>query len=213
MTGLKRPLFELHKEAERPYGGAQQWFSKNYLRKCGCGVIACANILAQKEIATPEKREVDMADYMKIANRLKSFYLPIIPGQGINGWVMSLGINLYFLIHRLPYRAFWGVSAKKMDARIERMLSEDTPVCFSIGPNFPNLFGKKMVRLYSREGDKYVSNSEINGHYVSVTGMDDAWYEISTWGRKMYVKREEFREYVKKHSCSLFSNVLVVRHK
>ena len=213
MTSLKRPLFQLKSEKENAFGGAQQWFSKNYLKKSGCGVIACANILAHKEPERYASEGLDKISYMKIANRLKSFYLPIIPGQGINGIVMSFGINLFFLTNRLPYRAFWGISGKKMDGRIERMLLEDTPVCLAIGPNFPNLFGKENLRLYRKEGERYVWDSSINAHFVTLTAMDEEWYEISTWGRKMYISRKEYREYVHKHSCFLFSNVLVIRRR
>jgi len=196
---------------EISYGGAQEWFSSKRLQGYGCGVIACANILISKCIDRPVGKPMDREDYLKLANRLQNFYLPVIPRHGINGIFLALGMNLYFLIHRIPYRAFWGISSKKRDLRIEEMLKRGIPVCFSVGPNFPNLYGKHRLTFYRKQGENYVPDLEMKSHYVSVTAMDGEWYEISTWGRRMYINRREYAEYVRKYSCSLLSNVLVVR--
>ena len=100
MKALKRPFIELNNEKEAAYGGAQQWFLKNYLKSCGCGVIACANIIAHKMPGLIEGCASERDAYMKLAERLRRFYLPVIPGQGINGLVMSLGINVFFVVNR-----------------------------------------------------------------------------------------------------------------
>lgn len=210
-TVLKRPLSEFALEKETTYGGAQRWFKQKRLQQSGCGVIACANLLSHLYYRGPAEYKPDQAEYMKLANRLKNFYIPILPGLGVNGVFLAIGMNLYFLTHRLPYRAFWGVSSRKRDERIAEMLANDIPVCLSIGPNFPNLFGQKRLTLYTRLGGHYAADTETKAHYVSVTAMDENWYEISTWGRKMYIKRREYEEYVRHSSCSLLSNVLVVK--
>ncbi|MCR5310980.1 MAG: hypothetical protein K6E32_06155 [Lachnospiraceae bacterium] len=227
MTGLLKPLFEVNTENENAYGGAQHWFPKKRLQNSGCGVIACANIIAQTD--TPSKharyatcpdpaakeqgkaaRTIDQDTYMRLARKM-SFYLPVIPGLGINGVVLAIGINLYFLFHGLPYIAFWGISRRRRDKRIRQMLSDNIPVCLSIGPNFPNIFGKHFVTLYRKQGGNYLPDTNINAHYVSVTGIDDDWYEISSWGRRLYINKSEYDTYVKKHTGYLLSNILCVK--
>ena len=212
---LKEPLFELKDGKESFFGGRQQWFDSKRLQGYGCGVIACANILTHRRLWGEEsfRRTPERAGYLKLSRDLTRFYLPVIPRFGMNGIFMALGIDLYFRTHRLPYRAFWGISKKKMDSRIGRMLSADIPVCFSIGPNFPNLFGNHRLTLYRKNGNTYEPADSTRAHYVSVTAMDGEWYEISTWGYKMYINRKEYSEYVRKHSCPLFSNILVVKEK
>ena len=230
MIRLINPLFEIHTGQEKAYGGAQRWFPKKRLQNSGCGIIACANILTQagyigkhsKYAVCPKDtaegsadrretlRQVDRDSYMRLARTL-SFYLPVIEGFGLNGIVMAMGINIYFLFHRLPFVAFWGFSKRRRDKRIEKMLSQDIPVCLAIGPNFPNLFGKHCITLYKKQGGDYLPDTTINAHYVSVTGMDDEWYEISSWGQHMYINKREYDTYAKKHSGYVLSNILYVK--
>ena len=70
--------------------------------------------------------------------------------------------------------------------------------------------GQKL-KLYVRRGDSFISTAAVNAHYVTVTGMDDRWLEVSTWGKKYYINREEFTRYVRKYSCYLFSNLVGIR--
>ena len=227
MIRLINPLFEIHTGQEKAYGGAQRWFPKKRLQNSGCGIIACANIITQtgspnkhakyavcpkpaSEVSSETGKKVDFDDYMKLARRL-SFYLPVIPGLGINGVVLALGINIYFLFHGLPYVAFWCMSRRKRDKRIEEMLAADIPVCLSIGPNFPNIFGKHFVTLYKKQGGDYLPDTNINAHYVSVTGIDKDRFEISSWGQRMYINKNEYDTYVKKHTGYLLSNILYVK--
>ncbi len=212
-TVLKHPLFGFKEDTDNSYGGDQWWFSSKRLQGYGCGVIACANIITQCIFTGPGLRHISREDYIKEAGKLTRFYIPVIPRFGVNGVFMSFGINLYFLFHRLPYRAFWGVSVKKRDIRIEEMLKANIPVCLAIGPNFPNLFGRHQIDLYRKEGDGYVPDCRIKAHYVSVTAMDEEWYEISSWGRRLYINRQEYSDYLRKHSCRLFTNILVVKEK
>ncbi|MCR5279106.1 MAG: hypothetical protein K6E19_06655 [Lachnospiraceae bacterium] len=211
--GLKTPFFELKNEKETFFGGRQQWFDSKRLRGYACGVIACANILTHCRLwGSDSFRKIpECEEYLKLSRDLTRFYLPVIPRFGMNGMFMALGINIYFLIHRLPYRAFWGISKKKIDSRIGRMLAANIPVCLAIGPNFPNLFGNHRLTLYRKNGNSYEPSDSTRAHYVSVTAMDGDWYEISTWGYKMYINKKEYFEYIRKHSSSLFSNVLVVK--
>lgn len=94
------------------------------------------------------------------------------------------------------------------------MLREDIPVILSIGPNFPLLWQKKELTLHiqTNEGSFYPGPA-THAHYVTVTGMDDTWLQISSWGRKYFINRNEYLQYVKAHSARLVSNILYVKKK
>lgn len=217
MDGLKQPFFEVHRDTEITYGGAQRWFRRKYAQKVGCGVIACTNILMQlgngRNADRKEPRIILGSDYMSFAEHLRRYYLPLIPHFGLNGITLMLGMNFYFWKNKLPYRCYWGSFRKNFDANIGRMLAMNIPPVLAIGPNFPNFFGRHGLRLYRKEGSQYISNSEVKAHYVSVTGMDPDWYRISTWGKEMYISKREYREYIHKYSSGLFSNILVIKRK
>jgi len=201
----------VNNEKEQTYGGAQQWFSRKYLRNSGCGYIACTNIIVHKNKSLGQEGQLPKEEYMAIAKSLRRYML-VLPKFGMSGPIMAVGMNLFFLTKRLPYWCFWGISGKRRDGRIEKMLEDNTPVVMCIGQNFPNVWGKRKLRLYEDNGSVYTSNSDVHMHFVSVTGMDDEWYRISSWGKMYYINKKEFNEYVKKHSLSFFSNVLVVKH-
>lgn len=209
MTDLKEPLFKVNRGDSHSYGGAQEWFKRKRHRDFGCGVIGCTNFLFQ--IQGKKFETVDKEEYMQLAEKLKH-YMYVIPKCGLNGLIMAVGIDLYFIFHKMPYFAYWGCLPINRDRHIEGMLKENIPPVLAVGPNFPNFFGKHLVKLYvKRENGEYYSNSGTKGHYVSVTGIDKDWYRISTWGREMYIKREEYNEYIKKHSLFLFTSILVIK--
>ena len=43
---------------------------------------------------------------------------------------------------------------------------------------------------------------------MTVTGMDEDWLCVSSWGNRYYISREEYRRYVRRHSSYLFSNIV-----
>ena len=53
----------------------------------------------------------------------------------------------------LPYRAYWAVSGSKFWDRIASLLEQDIPAIFSVGPNFPAVWQKHSLTLYSRRAD------------------------------------------------------------
>lgn len=211
MVELKKSLFQVNNGSEQAYGGAQRWFKKKTAQEVGCGIIACANILAQIGEIGEGNLEKDV--YMNFTEHLRKFYLPVFPIVGMNGIFMMIGMNLFFLRHKLPYTCYWGAGRKNFDGHIERMLEENIPPVLSVGPNFPNLFGKHRVTFYTKAGERYVPGTSTQAHYVSVTGMDEFWYRISSWGKQYYVSKKEYEEYRKKHSGHIVSNILVVKRK
>ena len=112
----------------------------------------------------------------------------------------------------LPYRASWAFSGSKLWERVREMLDRDVPVILSIGPNFPLIWRKERLPFYSRRADgSFVRTSSAKSHYVTVTGMDDSWVQISSWGREFFINRQEYDAFVKQHSTPLFSNVMYVK--
>ena len=57
----------------------------------------------------------------------------------------------------------------------------------------------------------YVPSSSAIAHYVTATGCDGDWLRISSWGSEYYIKRSEYDDYVRRHSASLVSNILMLR--
>lgn len=207
------------------YGGSQLLADDDVMKKVGCGVVAVLDLLiylnrknrvdnGRLSRDVSEHGPVRLETYNTLLNELRRRYLPLIPGHGINGWMLALGINRFFIKNRMPYYAFWGVPYSLIWQRIEEMLREDIPVILSIGPNFPLLWQKKELTLHIQTSDGgFYPGPATHAHYVTVTGMDDTWLQISSWGRKYFINRNEYLQYVKAHSARLVSNILYVKKK
>jgi len=91
------------------------------------------------------------------------------------------------------------------------MLSEDIPVIISVGPNFPLVWQKHKADLYAERAGEIRKVSSVKAHFMTVTGMDDQWLSLSSWGRKYYMDRKEYEQYVSKHSGSFASNIVYIR--
>jgi hypothetical protein len=93
------------------------------------------------------------------------------------------------------------------------MLSRDIPVIFSVGPNFPLLWQRNRLRFYVRTESGMAPGPQTLAHYVMITGSDGDWLQISSWGKKYYIRKDEYLNYVKMHSARLVSNILYIREK
>ena len=43
-----------------------------------------------------------------------------------------------------------------------------------------------------------------------LTGMDENWLQISSWGRRYYINRAEFTDYVHRFSMNYLSSILYI---
>ena len=204
------------------YGGDQSLSSDKTMRACGCGVIASLDLLiylcryhgwhAERMEVLTRPGIISQSDYDRWALEVKRHYLPLIPGHGINGLTLAFGLNRIFRHNAIPYHARWGAGSSSFWSTIEHMLRTDQPVILSIGPNFPLFWQHNALTFYARKADgSYAPVSHAQAHYVSVTGLDESWLRISSWGRKYYISRSEYEAYVKQHSLHLVSNILVVK--
>ena len=220
------------------FGGNQGWvasdksnskWKERAINGYGCGLVGAADVLLYilGNVAIPAETTLNTReDYMAYLNRLEKKYFHIFPKLGLSGILLSLGLNLYFLIHRrqikketgCTYRARWAVRPSKLLDRIKEMLENDIPVIISIGPGF---FRKQKVKFYNCEEKdgklKFKPVTQTKDHYVTITGVLETenvtMLEISSWGKKYYVNWEEYKRYVRKYDNYYFSNILYIKKK
>lgn len=212
MIELKKPYVRVLRGGTLSYGGSQMWSQSETVRVCGCGPVAVLDTILY--LTGRQEQPMSAEDYDRELVRLSRRYFPLVKPFGINGLLLALGMNRLLRSYDLPYRAFWAVSGVKFWDRIRRLLEEDVPVILSVGPNFPAVWGKERLRFYVRKADgAMVPSGSALAHYVCATGLDEEWLRISSWGKVYYVRRSEYDEYVKKHSASLVSNILMLQKK
>ncbi len=210
MASLQNDYVHVLRNGMESYGGSQMWSDKETIRICGCGAVAAFD--AYLYLSGRRKDSMTEEEYIRELEQVSRRYFPLIKPFGINGLLLALGMNR--LLHRknVPYRAFWAVSGRKFWSRVEELLRQDIPVIFSVGPNFPALWGKTRLPFYRKKGDgSFVPASSAIAHYVTATGCSEEWLRISSWGSEYYIKRSEYDEYVRKHSAPLVSNILMLR--
>ncbi len=209
MTELKNNYISIKNGNEKTYGGSQSLSDSPAIQKCGCGIIAAADlILYLREFGSSSP--LSICSYNKFLKYLKRHYLPLIPKFGMNAVMLTAGLNLFFRDSKLPYRASWLISREKFFSRIEKQLAENIPVIMSVGPNFPCFWQKNNLNLYSKIKEEFVKASSTRAHFVTATGIDDKYIRISSWGRELYISKEEFSNYIHAHSNSFLCNMLKI---
>ena len=223
---LKSPYLSVSNGKIVSYGGNQMGSANKTERSVGCGVVAALDLflylcryhsnLKQRctESLFPTAWPLDQQQYLSLLHYFRKKYFPLIPGHGINGLSLAIGVNAFFFKYRLPFFAVWGVPYAKLWSSIREMLEQDIPVIFSVGPNFPLFWKHHQLRFYVQRSDgAYIPGPHTHSHYVTITGMDEQWLQIASWGRKYYINRMEYLAYVKEHSARLVSNILYIRKK
>ena len=204
------------------FGGSQMLSQSKTMREVGCGVIAALDLLLYLcrfhgcscafFADAAEDGVIDEKEYDELAQKLSRRFFPMIPKLGINGVMLAGGLNLFFRRYKLPYRASWGIGGGKLFRRIEDMLARDIPVILSVGPNFPLFWQKNELTFYASSPDGIIKPScRIKAHYVTVTGIDEKYLKISSWGREYFIDREEYMSYIRRHSGSIVSNIVKIR--
>lgn len=225
MLTLKHPYIAVEKDGIISYGGSQTWSDGKVMRRCGCGVIGSMDILIYLSKYHSDCRSGDFPDellwdvireevYDKYSHRLSRRYMPLMPPVGMNGITLVLGLNLFFRRYKMPVYARWGVRRSELWNNIENMLSEDIPVILSIGPNFPRVWQKNKAALYEKHYDDHPHKAaSTHSHFLTVTGIDDEWLQVSSWGRRFYISRREYEEYVSQHSNGILSSIVYIGKK
>ena len=205
------------------YGGCQTNMSKKSLRHCGCGLVCSLDLMiylhrhrpgcATPFLATDTPDDpITAAEYEARIGHIRRRWLPIVYPFGTSGWAIAWGMNRYFRRFGLPLRARWGVKWEGLFGSIAELLEKDLPVVLAIGQNFPLPWRQNKLNLYTRTAaGHYCRATRAKAHFVNVTGMDEEWLQVSSWGRVYYISREEYRQYTLRHSCRLFCNILYLK--
>lgn len=219
---LSKDIVSVVNKGEGSIGGNQRLFENSTMRGYGCGVIAGADLLyylaltrpqwATPYTGRPESSELSFEHYSRMCNRLRSSFMPIIPRFGKTGPALALGLNAYFSRYSIPLRARWCIGQVRLFERIEEMLKADFPVIFSVGANFPLFWGKHRVRLYTRsESGSLSASAGTRAHFMTVTGIDENFLRVSSWGKEYFISRREYTDYVKAHGCPVTSNIMYIK--
>ena len=224
MIRLQHPYPAVDWAEEGSFGGSQSRSASWQIRKCGCGAVAmtdlaiyltrhhgCEGSMLVQEAASLDPIPAELYD--RCCCDLQRKYLPMVPPFGINGLTLTAGMNAYCGIHRLPPRFRWNTGKKNLWKIIGQALERDLPVVLAIGPNLPALWQQHKVNLYRKSGETYTAVTSVKAHYVMVTAMDENWLEISSWGKKYYIHKQEYLQYGEKHSTFLVHNALIPEPK
>lgn len=225
LTELKNPYICVNYGGVLSYGGNQMGSSSGNFSACGCGVVAGLDLLlylcryhegCRAAFLSECLRDavIPAESYDKTAKKLSLRFLPLIPRSGINGISLAIGMNAFFLRYSLPYLAVWGVPKKKLFEEIRSLLEKDLPVILSVGPNFPVLWGKSRLTYYGRRPDgSFYPAGNVKSHYVTVTGIDEDYLTVSSWGRKLYLSRSEYTDYIRQSSSGIVTNILSLKER
>ncbi len=225
MISLQHPYISVSMPGGTSYGGGQQFSDKAMIRRCGCGIVAATDLLLYLSRWHMTERvpffdellpdvPVPFPTYTVLLSRMNRRYLPMIPRAGINGLMLMLGVQRFFHDNNMPFTARWCLAQSRLWERINVMLRADLPVIMAVGPNFPMIWADKRTGFYRRTDDgAYVRSSGARAHFFTVTGIDNEWLRISSWGRLYYLNRREFEEYVHKYSLGFASNILLIEKR
>ena len=159
---------------EGSFGGNQMWTSTTLMQNCGCGIIAALDaVLRYEGIST-----LTMDEYLKRFDEASRFIKPIVlPGKRENP--KSFGVStIGFKRGIRKYAASRGVSIKAKgfifdyEERAKKYLAMGVPVIALIAAPFNN------VSIVNCNG----VGSTIGFHWVTCTGIDDRYLEVSSWG-------------------------------
>ena len=115
--GLAHEYISTEQNGLHSYGGSQSAHPDATMRACGCGVIAGLDVILYLSrhsggtcpfAAGEDGQSVPLSVYNSFASRLRRGFLPLIPGRGINGLMLTGGLELFFLRWRMPYSIHWG---------------------------------------------------------------------------------------------------------
>ena len=142
---LRHTYLAVKTQADKSFGGNQNWATGYMMRKYGCGVVAMGDVLiylgihrlpCNTDLLYGMLREDGCLSYPRYERYLRKMnkrYLGIIPGFGVPNFQLARAMNRYFRHYRIDLRARWCLSSGKMLERIQDSLSKDYPVILAIG--------------------------------------------------------------------------------
>lgn len=213
------------------YGGNQNWCKTKKLQRVGCGVIAMADISIYLAEQNPTMMNADIRkinkpnglfnknDYIEYVRKFFAKYVYFMLPTGLTGLSLRSAMNRYFYLNHIKLKAKWKMflSYDRMLRDIKHLLGKNKPVILSIGPNTPNLNGKKGIKFYVNQDDGLVTSMKenVHSHYVVVTGLKEIdrkpYLVIASWGREYYIDYKEYRDYVSHVGGTITSSILYIK--
>lgn len=188
------------------YGGAQRWFGKKYVRTSGCGIIAAANLILYLQ----GKHEITVAEYMELAEELKKRIL-MIPYLGMNALMLSISMNGLLKRYGIKKKVFPKLTPIGFFKKTEKLIAAGIPVIMAIGRDFPLIWRKSRLGLYSENNGVKHRVKDVSAHFVTITGIDDEWLTVSSWGQKLYISRKELSDFAWKKSTWILTNIIEIK--
>ena len=134
-ASLTRDLFTVEDGRNLFYGGSQNMYATPKERSNGCGIAGAADIIMYYDAVSSNGKTFTKDEFLSLSNDLRK-HIPIIPGRGVNAFLLAWGLNKYFKKNGLHYRSRWKWTWIKKWETVERMLNDDIPVILAIGNNF-----------------------------------------------------------------------------
>lgn len=204
------------------YGGDQRSLSSKTWQHCGCGLVAAFDLVRYLQLhhtgfqtslftGIPSESQLPLPLY-ELCLRRMSHFVQILPLIGSSGFALALGLNGYFRHYGLPLRASWSVSRDQLWPEVRKMLEQDLPVILSVGKKLRHFNGERGVALYQRSGEELLQTGKcVYAHFVTVTGVDEHWLKIASWGKEFFMRKADFCRYCDTHSTNLLCTIVQLR--
>ncbi|MBO4449125.1 MAG: hypothetical protein J5777_00915 [Clostridiales bacterium] len=184
LSGMNRPeILSRPPSIEGSFGGSQMWAPTPLMQNCGCGIIAGLDTVMRLS----GEGELARDEYIKRFNEASRYIRPIIlPGKHVkprkifgNEFLGSFGVSTGRFrrgIKKLALSRGIGIKIKgfifKYEEKVKKYLDMGVPVIALIAAPFNN------VKLLNCHGVPF----NVGFHWVTVTGIDDRYMEVSSWG-------------------------------
>ena len=232
---LSRNYISIEHDGSLSYGGSQEWFEGQF-RRCGCAVIAAADIAwylqgnagsssdRSENAGSPDIRrneggcgQGDMpAEQYKQYIRKTGRSFPRIPYRGIPGFLFALQLEFYFLRRSWPFRAAWGPGAISIRRRAAEMIRENIPVPVCIGPCLHQIHKPPLyhgLKLYREKNGQYVWDRTVRNHVLVITAIHGKWAKVSSWGEAFYIDLKELGRLSFGDALGAFTNIIRIRRE
>ncbi|MBR6475605.1 MAG: hypothetical protein IKS98_09160, partial [Lachnospiraceae bacterium] len=86
---LSHDLFMVDDGRRLNYGGSQNMYGSPRERSNGCGIAGAADVILYMKALNNGDFTVPVSDFLELSKSLKKKYIPIIPGRGVNAFILA----------------------------------------------------------------------------------------------------------------------------
>lgn len=177
------------------YGGSQQWFKDEKLKKAGCSIVAAANIIAYLSLKTKNEdlynyKDLSKENFINLMNNISEYLNPNEKIGIISSLYFIEGVKKFAISKGVKLSANWITSEYDYDeikSFIENSLKKDIPIVILMFRN------RKL--------------EEFDWHWMTITKIseyvDKEYLCVSTWGERRSISLEDF--YIYSHYGTLLN--------